>query len=91
MTSQLEMFRGTVLGLVPADPPRQPHSATSREAAARIVMSGCRNKLQELVWRFIANRGDWGATDEEIAVGLNLRSDTARARRCELRDGGLIR
>lgn len=39
---------------------------------------------------FIAARGDEGATDEEIALGLNMRHYTAAPRRTELRDGGWV-
>jgi hypothetical protein len=68
-----------------------PHSGseTSRAAAQRIKpLTGA---LRKEVLRFIAERGDAGATDHEIAAGLGMLSDTARARRCELRDLGLVR
>ena len=48
------------------------------------------NRLQERVFEFIRRRGQFGAIDEEIAEGLEMLSDTARARRCELRDEGRI-
>lgn len=39
---------------------------------------------RERVAAFIYNRGLRGATDEEIADGLKMRSNTARPRRIEL-------
>ena len=75
----------------PAEEPRAPFvadSETSRQAALAI---GPRlSALQAKVLRFITNRGDYGATDEEVALSLNMRGDTARARRCELRDASLV-
>jgi hypothetical protein len=43
------------------------------------------------VFDFVVNRGERGATDEEIAAALRMRESTARARRVELRDGGQVR
>ena len=40
---------------------------------------------------FIIGRREQGACDEEIRRCLGLRTDTARARRVELRDAGLVR
>jgi hypothetical protein len=45
-------------------------------------------RLRAAVWEFISLHG--GATDPEIAAGLGMLPDTARARRVELRDLGYI-
>jgi len=45
---------------------------------------------RERVLTFLVQRGAIGATDHEIAEGLHLLLDTARARRTELRDAGLV-
>ena len=47
--------------------------------------------LRAQVLAFIVDRDGQGATDEEVRRGLGLRADTARARRVELRDAGLVR
>ncbi|MFO0791936.1 MAG: hypothetical protein U0805_20940 [Pirellulales bacterium] len=47
--------------------------------------------MQCQVLDFIRERGERGAIDEEIAAALKMRDATARARRCELRDAGLVR
>jgi hypothetical protein len=39
---------------------------------------------------FIVGQHAHGATDEEISIGLKMHADTARARRVELRDAGLV-
>ena len=44
--------------------------------------------LQKRVLRFLLESG--ASTDQEIQMGLRLRLDTTRARRCELRDLGVI-
>ncbi len=48
------------------------------------------NMLRQVL-AFVASRGHNGATDEEIADGLEMRESTARARRVELRDGGQVK
>jgi len=48
------------------------------------------DRLQQAVLGFIRGRGDRGATDQEVAAGLELQADTTRARRVELRDAGLV-
>lgn len=63
-------------------------SETSRGAAETIAP--CTGRLKALVLNFICERGQAGATDEELAGALGMLSDTARARRVELRDRGLI-
>lgn len=66
------------------DPPC-PRSEARRAIGRHLV------GLRATVLAFIRDRGQAGATDPEIAAGLGMQSDTARARRCELRDLGMIR
>ena len=61
----------------------------TRRAAGESI-AGFAGEHREQVLRFIASRRERGATDEELSEGLGLKLDTSRARRCELRDGGLV-
>ena len=70
------------------NPPFQPHSETSREAAEAIKPK--RGTLQRRVFAFIESRGVSGATDEEIQLGLELNGSTVRPRRGELAQRRLI-
>jgi len=70
------------------DPPFAAASRTSRLAAEQIKPHA--PLIRDRVLEFIAGRGPDGATDEETALGLRIRESTARARRVELRDQGLI-
>ena len=49
------------------------------------------SNLQRQVLELIRQRGERGAIDEEISYALQMRDATARVRRCELRDAGLVR
>jgi len=76
----------------PVPEPRAPFvrgSQTSREAAREIGPH--LNALELVVLEFIRDRGDYGATDEELQGETGLRPDTSRARRVELRDRALVR
>lgn len=88
--SQLDRFSGLPR---PAPAPKAARKASSpaetRRAAGAALWPRL-NQLQEVVLGFIKARGAEGATDEEIHRLLVMRPDTARARRCELRDRGLI-
>ncbi len=68
--------------------PSQRHSPTSVAAADAIVPVA--SELRERVYAFLAACED-GATDMEIAAALNMLTDTARARRCELTDVGRVK
>lgn len=70
-------------------PPAQQHSATSVEAAEAIKPRV--NELQQLVLRFMAERGDDGATDEEGIEGTGLAPNTFRPRRIELVSAGMVK
>ena len=61
---------------------------TSRQAAERIV--GAAGTLRRQVYEFIRDRGEHGATDEEIATGLGMNPSTVRPRRGEAQEAGLI-
>jgi len=60
-------------------------------ARARAAIQPLANRLRWRVYRCIEGRGTLGATDEEVHRATGLSADTARARRIELRDAGLIR
>ncbi len=85
-----EIERGRPAGRSPP-PEAAPavRGSDTSEAAAEAVAPRT-GKLRELVLYYIRRQGPRGATDPEIAEGLGMLSDTARARRCELRDRGLI-
>ena len=65
-------------------PPIDTRAASAERIAPKIP------KLRAKVLTFIAGCGDDGATDFEIADGLGMLESTARARRVELRDSGLV-
>ena len=69
--------------------PYQPHSATSKAAAAGIEPKA--GTLRALVLNWLRARGSYGATDEEIAYQYDLNPSTARPRRVELVQAGLVR
>lgn len=72
----------------PARAPAVQSSPTSMAAADAI---GDRlNTLQRSVVAFLKARGEHGATDEEIAAGLQMNPSTARPRRIELVRRGLV-
>ncbi len=85
--SQLTFFEpGGYQPPAPKAPPFVASSDTSKAAARRIKPAA--QRLRRLVFDFICSHD--GATDQEIAAGLDLLPDTARARRCELRDSGHV-
>jgi predicted ArsR family transcriptional regulator len=79
------------LNMLEATPARSapfvPSSATSAIAAERITRSS--KHTRRMVLAYLVGQV-CGCTDMEIAQALELLPDTARARRCELRDQGLI-
>jgi len=88
MITQLELFDRPPTRAPSPDPPFAPGSETSRQAAAAIARHA--PLIRDRVLAFITGRGLDGATDEELALGLQIRESTARARRVELRDQGLV-
>ena len=80
-----------VLPILAVSPPSTPYikrSETSRAAA--VAIGGASKIMRERVLAFLAGCGPVGATDQELASGLEMLSDSCRARRCELRDRGEI-
>ena len=74
-----------------AEPPRAPAVQSSPTSiAAADAIGASLNALQRSVVAFLRARGDHGATDEEIAVGLEMNPSTARPRRIELVRRGLV-
>ncbi len=65
-------------------PRHQRHSATSRAAAIDALETAPTQRAR--VYRFIRERGDDGATDEEIQESLDMNPSTERPRRIELTD-----
>lgn len=77
-------FGEIAAGLIPA---HQFGSATS--LAAAISISGKQNSMHARILRYLAETG--GATDEEMAIALDLKQSTQRPRRCELIEAGKVR
>ncbi len=73
------------------DPPPkfQAHSKTSKDAASEIERSA--STLRGYVYRFIWNKGDAGATDDQIQMALRMEGSTERPRRIELQDKRLVK
>jgi hypothetical protein len=69
--------------------PFQPHSATSKAAAKAVEPK--LNGQQRMIRRYLTGRGPSGATDEEIALDLGFTASTARPRRVELVELGLVK
>jgi len=86
--TQPTLFDVRPLPELPGQEPPHVEAVTSCEAAAAIAPVA--GNLRRLVLEFIAGQGDQGATDHEVAAGLGMLSDTARARRCELVDAGYL-
>lgn len=72
---------------VEEEPPFQPHSETSKDAADSIRPSTA--SLREKVYALIASSS--GMTDEEIQVALDMNPSTERPRRIELVNAGRVR
>lgn len=75
----------------PARPPSAPYvpkSAPSREAAQAVAPKA--KDLRAAVYDYLLHCGEDGATDLEIASGLNMFLDTSRARRVELTKAGRV-
>lgn len=61
---------------------------TSKEAAE--LIRGSAASLREQVLRYISQRGDRGATDEEVQIALRMAGNTERPRRRELEELGWV-
>jgi hypothetical protein len=88
MTTHYDIAQDLPLFAAPARAPAVQSSVTSMASADAIGAS--LNALQRSVVSFLRTRGDHGATDEEIAVGLQMNPSTARPRRIELVRRGLV-
>jgi len=82
--NQLALFSDTM----PAAPPVPPPADTRRQARERILPIA--GKQARRVLEFLRSREKRGGTDHEIAAALEMLPDSARARRTELRDLGVI-
>jgi hypothetical protein len=70
-------------------PPFQAHSETSRMAAIHTLPKAGTQRRR--VFDYIRGREEYGATDEEIQLVLQMSGNTERPRRVELWNAGLIR
>lgn len=73
----------------PRSAPAVQHSLTSMQAAASLDADRL-NSLQRSVVAFLKARGDHGATDEEMQIGIPMPPSTQRPRRIELVRRGLV-
>ena len=73
----------------PARAPAVQHSRTSM-AAADALTPKTLNALQRQVVEFLHQRGEHGATDEEMQGGIPMEPNTQRPRRRELAKRGLV-
>lgn len=83
---------GTWLPSRPALPdPDPPDNGTPTSRAAAEAARVTTPKQRAAVLRFLEERGQLGATDEEIQLALELRSQSEGPRRGELVKAGLVR
>lgn len=78
---------GTQLAFVAPAPPTN-GTPTSNEAATRIEPSA--GTLRAQVLAYLRERGNAGATDEEMQTALTMNPSTQRPRRIELEKLGLV-
>lgn len=83
------MSEGNFYPFYGGTPPHESGSSTSLAAAQRARGNGARDRLRVL--RFFEQRGELGATDDEIEQALSFLHQTASPRRVELAQAGLIR
>lgn len=68
-----------------------PYSGGFTSFEASESMRGIAGELRRKVYAYIASKGDYGATDEEIELGMSIPSNTSRPRRWELYREGKIK
>lgn len=68
-----------------------PYSGGLTSFEASESMRGIAGELRRRVYAYIASKGSYGATDEEIELGLSISSNTSRPRRWELYREGKIK
>lgn len=73
----------------PRFPPAQQHSETSIAAAVAIAPQV--NELQAIALGFFLQAGEQGLTDEQLSDLMRRGGSTARPRRIELVEKGLVR
>jgi len=64
------------------------NETTSKEAAKAIVASAA--TLRSQIFKFLQERGEYGATDLEISAALGMKLSTVNPRRGELVDAGKV-
>ena len=79
--------RPTVPDYDPSGPKAQRHSRTSVEAAR--LMRGRAGTMRAAIYRWLLDRGERGATDEEGQESMGLGPNSYRPRRIELTEAGL--
>lgn len=67
-------------------PPHVKDSTTS--LAAAVSISGNSNSMRTRILKYLADKG--GATDEQIAIDLDMKQSTERPRRIELVEQRLV-
>lgn len=80
---------GPLFALAAARAPAQQHSVTSMQAADSLDAKRL-NALHRQVLAFLRQRGELGATDEEMQIGIPMAPSTQRPRRLELARRGLL-
>lgn len=73
----------------PTQAPAQQHSRTSMQAADSLDEPTL-NAMQRSVVAFLKARGEHGATDEEMQLGIPMDQNTQRPRRVELVRRGFV-
>lgn len=76
--------------IIEHDYPSPPSSDDDTSLAAAESVRATLNSMQAEVLRFIKGRGEYGATCEEVEIGLGMKHQTASARVRELRAKGRI-
>ena len=84
----MSSLTGTQITYITPAPPAQHGSPTSQAAAALIEPTA--GTLRAQVLAYLRERGDAGATDEEMQIALSMNPSTQRPRRIELEKLGHV-
>ena len=68
-----------------------PHNRTATSKAAAVAIEPTKGSLQWQVWIFIKRQLTYGATAQQVEVGLGVSGNTVRPRLRELEEMQLIR
>jgi len=68
--------------------PYYPASEPSRRAAQKALRDAA--NLADAIFAWIAERGPWGATEDEVAAAFELQRCTSSGRMADLKDRGMI-